>query len=201
MGVRYFVAAVPPEWAFRELDSVVEPLRDSFPGVTWTDLADWHLTLAFLGEIGAECLPALSGALADVATRTRPIQIRLTGSGHFDSRVLWAGVGGDVERLHELSRAVRAAASSAHVGFDDRPLRPHLTLGYARHRARADDGTVINSGRPAPAPDIQPIAESLTDFDGTPWGADRLHLMSVRSERSPRYGTVESWPLEPTATG
>lgn len=191
--MRFFVAVVPAEPAARELRSALVRLPDS--GVEWTDPADWHMTLAFLGEVPDDRRPALSGALSTVAARTGPVRLHFAGGGHFDSRVLWAGVGGDVEGLHALSLATREAADNAHIGLDDRPFRPHLTLAHAWHRQRDEHGTITDSSHPPGTPDIQPLADALTDFASAPWHADRLLLMSVRSSRPPRYTTDESWFL------
>lgn len=186
--MRLFVAVVPTGSAVRELKSALKLLPAQ--GVAWTDPADWHITLAFLGEVPDERRPALSTALADLAARNGPVRLCLTGSGHFDSRVLWAGVDGDVDGLHALALGTREAAESANVEFDDRPYRPHLTLAFARQRDK--NGT---STDPSGLPDVRPLADAFAHFSGTSWHADKLLLMSTRPGHSPGYTIEESWDL------
>ncbi len=189
--MRFFVAVVPTGSAVRELRSALTLLPD--PGVAWTDPADWHLTLAFFGEVPYDRRPALSTALADLATRTGLVRLHLAGGGHFDSRVLWAGIDGDVEGLHALALGTREAAESANVDFDNRPYRPHLTLAFAHQRGK--DATSTDSTSPPGAPDVRPLADALTHFSSTPWHADKLLLMSTRPGHSPSYTVEESWDL------
>jgi 2'-5' RNA ligase len=61
-----------------------------------------------------------------------------------------------------------------------RPYHPHLTLARARRGGDA---------RPAAA------EAELAGFGGSPWRADRVHL--VRSHLGPplRYEPIASWPL------
>ncbi|GAA3363041.1 RNA 2',3'-cyclic phosphodiesterase [Saccharopolyspora gregorii] len=183
--MRLFAAVVPSAPAVRELRSAMVSLPKL--DITWTDPADWHLTLVFFGDVPEDRRPALSATLADVAARTGPVRIHLSGGGHFDSRVLWAAVGGGIEGLHSLSQAIRKGATTANVDFDSRPFRPHLTLAFARRRH--EHGT-----NDSPA-DIRPLADALTNFDSTPWNTDKLLLMSTRPGHSPSYTIEESWNL------
>lgn len=183
--MRFFAAVVPSAPAVRELKSAVVSLPKL--DVAWTDPADWHLTLAFFGDVPEDRRRALSATLADVAARTGPVRLRLAGGGHFESRVLWAAIGGDVEGLRALSQATREGAETANVEFDSRPFRPHLTLAFAR---RPDEHGTIDS-----PVDIRPLADSLTHFNGTPWDADKLLLMSTRPGHTPSYTIEETWDL------
>jgi 2'-5' RNA ligase len=50
--MRLFVAITPPPAALGELEAAVAPVRGQWPELRWTGHPDWHVTLAFLGEIG-----------------------------------------------------------------------------------------------------------------------------------------------------
>lgn len=98
----------------------------------------WHVTLAFLGD-RPDAEPLVTG-LATAAAGHAPLALRLEGGGTFGGRVLWAGLGGQLEALAALADDVRR---TLHVG-DPRPFHPHLTLargtrlvvpaGVASHR-------------------------------------------------------------------
>ncbi|WP_202456499.1 MULTISPECIES: hypothetical protein [unclassified Streptomyces] len=56
------------------------------------------------------------------------LELSLHGGEHFDERVLWSGIDGDLEGLHELAEAVPARVRDRGVAFAERLLRPRLTL-------------------------------------------------------------------------
>ncbi|MFD0383674.1 RNA 2',3'-cyclic phosphodiesterase [Streptomyces stramineus] len=159
----------------------------SLPGAVarWTAPADWHFTLAFLGEVDEALLPALTERLARAAHRHPPHELRFAGAGRFDDRVLWIGADGDRTALRDLARSAAAGARRAGVEADGKhPFRAHLTL------ARATD----------PVP-LRPYEEHLAGFSGAPWTVERLALVrsklpasGVPGER-PRYETVAEWGL------
>jgi 2'-5' RNA ligase len=104
--------------------------------VRWTEPAQIHLTLAFLGTVAEERVASVSAALDPVAAAAGPLTLAAAGLGAFPSirrpRVLWAGVAGDVERLAALAGTVQGAL--APLGFlpEARPFSAHLTIGRVR---------------------------------------------------------------------
>ncbi|CAM5556134.1 hypothetical protein BOQ63_006520 (plasmid) [Streptomyces viridifaciens] len=98
------------------------------------------------------------------------LQLGLRGGGHFDERLLWSGIDGDLDGLHQLAADVRALVRSCGIEFGERPLRPHLTLA----RSRRDDSTSVPQAAPG-----------LADFVGRRWPAERLHLVGSNIGRGP----------------
>ncbi|QNP66841.1 RNA 2',3'-cyclic phosphodiesterase [Streptomyces genisteinicus] len=181
---RVFIALAPPDEAKDELARALAPAYAAHPRMRWNRIEDWHITLAFLGELPVAAVPALRAPLAELASARRPLALALRGGGHFDERVLWTGIAGDLDGLHRLAGDVRAAVGEAGVPFTGRPLRPHLTLA----RARRDDIAAVPRA-----------AEGLAGFTGIPWRAARLHLVGSDFGRGPgpiRYGDIASWPFE-----
>jgi 2'-5' RNA ligase len=190
--LRLFIAVVPPEPVLQELLAVVAPLRAAHAGLAWSDPADWHCTLAFLGEVPDKRRTDLSEELAHAASGAGRFDLRIAGSGDFGDRVVWAGVTGDLDSLQGLADTARTAAGDAQVEHDPEPFQPHLTMAYAGSREGAADEEPEGA---VEASDLQPVIEVLADFRSSPWNVDRLLLMSAESGRSPRYATEESWPL------
>jgi 2''-5'' RNA ligase len=188
--VRVFIALAPPDHAKEELAQELRPAYDTHPNLRWNRIEDWHITLAFLGELPVETVPRLRPPLAELAADHRPPSLALRGSGHFDDRVLWSGIDGDLDELHELAAAVRTAVRNCGVTFEERPLRPHLTLARARRGDRSS---------------AEEVARALADFTGHPWPAGRLHLVGsnfARGNGPIHYRDIESWPLSaPSTTG
>ncbi|WP_433544082.1 RNA 2',3'-cyclic phosphodiesterase (plasmid) [Streptomyces sp. CA-294286] len=179
--VRVFIALAPPDEAKDELARELRPARTAYPDLRWNRIEDWHITLAFLGELPVTTVPLLRWPLGDLAAAQGPLELALRGGGHFDERVLWSGVGGDLDELHRLADGVRAAVRGCGIAFESRPLRPHLTLARAR---RGDAAPVVET------------ADALASFAGRRWPAARLHLVGSNVGRGPgpiRYRDIEAW--------
>jgi 2'-5' RNA ligase len=191
--MRLFVAIWPPETALAELEAAVAPLRDRSRTLRWTAPEQWHLTLAFLGEVDDERRADLGQRLGRTARRHPPATLRLARGGRFGDRVLFAKVVGDTDEVRRLAASVSAAARRARITVDERPYRAHVTLarGDSRRGSRGGD---------SPAEPLSVLAGLLDGFEGTSWHADRLHLVRSRlgqgAGRRAAYETVASWRLE-----
>jgi RNA 2',3'-cyclic 3'-phosphodiesterase len=185
--VRLFVAITPPPAALDELEARVAALRPAWPALRWTGRPAWHVTLAFLGEVGEPAAGELGPRLERAAHRHPGLPLSIAGAGAFPgpgrARVLWTGIRGDRRALAALARSVAAGArrAGAPPPDEDRRFRPHLTL--ARCREPADVGRLV---------------EALAGFAGAPWTAAGIHL--IRSHPGdpgspPRYETLGTWPL------
>jgi len=103
-------------------------------GLRWTDAANWHVTLAFLGPTDPARIASIESAMAEVASTHAhaPMHLRTGGLGVFPSpgrgRVLWYGVADPAGDLGGLARELQTK-----LGLDtDGPFRAHLTLARAR---------------------------------------------------------------------
>ncbi|MFE5539067.1 RNA 2',3'-cyclic phosphodiesterase [Streptomyces sp. NPDC056492] len=178
---RVFIALAPPDDAKEELARELRPSYRTHPDLRWNRIEDWHITLAFLGELPVSAVPLLRPPLAALAAAHRPLELALRGSGHFDQRVLWSGVDGEIEGLHLLTSRVRAVVRECGIAFEERPLRPHLTLARSR---RSDPSSTLE------------VAATLAEFAGRTWRAERLHLVGSNIGRGPgpiHYRDIESW--------
>lgn len=186
--MRLFVAVVPPRAVLDELEATVAPLRPAWPALRWTGMSAWHLTLAFLGEVGEDTAVALGPRLERAAARHPSLALSFGGGGAFPgparARVLWTGVNGDRRALEALARSVAAGARRAGAPPPDegRRFRPHLTLARCREPA-----------------DVSALVGELSGYAGAPWTAAEVHL--IRSLQgggagaTPRYETTGTWPL------
>ena len=181
--VRVFIALAPPDPAKEELARELRPAYGTHPHLRWNRIEDWHITLAFLGELPVGTVPLLRPPLADLAAGRRSPWLALRGGGHFDDRVLWSGIDGDLDELHALAMDVRTTVKDCGVVLEERPFRPHLTLARARRGDRSSAGE---------------IAQGLAGFTGRRWPAERLHLVGSNVGRSSgpiHYRDIEAWPL------
>ncbi len=176
------MALSPPADIVEELQARVAPLRELQPDLRWSRPAQWHLTLAFLGEVGDESRDELTRRLGRAAGRYPPLALSFGGGGRFGHRVLWTRVHGERDRLRRLADSVRAAARRSGLATEQRPYRPHLTLARATTAA-----------------DLRPLVDALAPYEGSPWTADALHLVHSRLGAGPGgtalHEPVHSWPL------
>ena len=182
--MRLFVAVWPPPGAVDELMRALAEVRTAVPQLRWTIPEQWHLTLAFLGEVADDRRPELERRLARAAARHHPLALRLSGAGQFGNRVLVVKLNGDLPAMKRLAASAGAAARRAGISVPDRPYRPHLTL--------ARTGTTG-------ADELRPLAARLAAFESSPWTAAGFDLVQSRLGRGPgrraEYRTVASWPL------
>ncbi len=113
-------------------------LRKSDAPVGWTKPEGIHLTLKFLGNVTPETIDLIKPVLAEIGSRTAVFRLQAAGCGAFPNvkqpRVIWAGMRGESEPLIRLQKEVDLALAGLGFQPEDRPFKPHLTLGRVRGR-------------------------------------------------------------------
>lgn len=134
--LRLFVAARLGAAVSSGVARTIDRARGAAPHAKWVAPDAAHLTLAFLGGVPAAQVPAITAALARAAEGHRPLSLDVGAAGTFgrasSPRVLWLGIGGDVDALAALQRDVAAVLAPLGVPPEDRAFHPHLTLARAR---------------------------------------------------------------------
>ncbi|MEW6335153.1 MAG: RNA 2',3'-cyclic phosphodiesterase [Thermodesulfobacteriota bacterium] len=135
--IRSFLALEPPEEVLGQIASIQDRLRKVLRGdIRWVRPEGIHLTLRFFAGISPDEASDVGTAVGKAADQERPFSLAAGGLGLFPDprrpRVLWLGLGGDVERLLAFQR--RTEQALVQIGFprEERPFRPHLTLGRIR---------------------------------------------------------------------
>jgi 2'-5' RNA ligase len=165
---RLFVALDPPA----PVRDALAALRADVPGARWTPTHNVHLTLAFIGEVDGERVPAVEAALAGVANP--PVPVEVTGLGAFPNRRA-ARVLSAVVALHPSLAALHAqvARALAVLGVEPerRPFpdgnhrfRPHLTLA----RLKEADRRSVQAFLEQPVPRLAFEAAAFHLFESTP---------------------------------
>ena len=136
--MRTFIAIPIPEPCKEVLAQMQRHLKVSDAEVRWTTIASIHLTLKFLGEVDPAVIPTMAGALGVISKKARPLELRLAGFGCFPNeknpRVVWCGIQGDIDVLSHLQVGVETVCADFGFGPENRPFRPHLTLGRIKGR-------------------------------------------------------------------
>ena len=71
-----FVAVVPPESVIEDLEEFVAPRREATP-FRWTEPEQWHLTLAFSGDVPERAYDDLVERLGRAARKRHPVEARI----------------------------------------------------------------------------------------------------------------------------
>jgi 2'-5' RNA ligase len=133
--------------------------------------------------VPARSVAPLVEAAGPAVAAAPAMTLRLAGAGRFGSRrrpqVAWVGLAGDVAPLTDLARRLAAVARRLRLEVEERPFRPHLTIGRWR------------PGRPADGA----LLDRLAGYEGPAWPVREVLLLESHLGPAPRYDTVASWPV------
>lgn len=131
-----------------------------------------HLTLAFLGSVERDRLPAMKALAGSIeVARFELILDRIHYWRH--NRIVWAGVSRCPAAIASLVDQLQARLSGEGFRFEQRPYVPHITL--------------LRDARRAPA------GEATTSLA---WPVAGFALMeSVPGRRGSAYQALREWPL------
>ncbi len=131
MSPRLFIALdISDEVRARVAEAVIR--ERASVDAKWARPEGLHLTLVFFGPTPLEKIGELVATSTSVAARHRPLRLEIAGAGTFDTRVLWLGVGGELQPLQALAADLGRALG---VVSDHPEYRPHLTLARSLQRS------------------------------------------------------------------
>lgn len=100
--------------------------------IKWTDTANIHITLAFLGDTEENVIKAIISMLEEKCDGFGQFELVLKGSGYFrsiaDPRIIWTGIEPS-EKLVQLNSLIINGLKNLNIKIEDRPFKPHLTIG------------------------------------------------------------------------
>lgn len=181
--IRYFIGLPTDDVVREQLAEQVEHHKTSLQFAKWTHPQDYHITLAFLGDIEESKATEVRGRLQKHTFLSPSFTLRIKQWGSFGPTkkpsILWAGVELS-DALHHLHEEVWSVMET--IGFikDERPFRPHITL------ARRSQGTTAQG--------IQntQVAKPLPKLS---WQIGQVTLFQTHFGRQPAYEQVLSFPL------
>jgi len=179
---RLFIAIPIPSAVKQVIADWCEEQRDQLSFQRWVHREDYHITVQFLGDTSQERLSEIRLAAMRAVSSIRPIQLEAKGCGTFgradQPRVLWAGVGGEVELLKQLQNNVTEENRKLDYIPEDRPYRPHITMAR-KYREGSKLETDISMANP--------------QFGS--WIADALVIYRTKMHHQPMYEKVADIPF------
>ena len=136
--MRAFIAIDLDPEIKRTLSDFLRGLKKLAPrNISWIRESGMHLTLKFLGEIDEDRIPPIRTLMDEMTAASPAFSLKFKGTGVFPPqartpRVLWIGT---EEQPAVFALAEKLVSSLERLGFarEERPFRPHLTLGRIRH--------------------------------------------------------------------
>jgi 2'-5' RNA ligase len=166
MSVRSFIALPVPEAVAAALgdDAARLASQDKDGKVRWVDEENYHVTLAFLGNVEELALDDLAIELDNALTGTGEVSIRVESVALFPygkrPRLIAAMIASS-EELQELQQRVVRAIRRLSIPLEKRRFHPHVTLG--RLRAGGGRGLAL----PPTSVDLLGFVGRLTIFEST----------------------------------
>ena len=135
--IRCFVAIELPSEVKAGLASLRRELeRHEHAFIKWVDPDAIHLTLKFLGNIPSKQVTRITKAIEEAAQSISPFHLEISQLGAFPNlkqpRVLWVGIGGELDKLLSLQRRVDSALTPLGFAKEERAFAPHLTIARLR---------------------------------------------------------------------
>jgi 2'-5' RNA ligase len=186
---RSFIAVPLDEPVRRFAEERIRALRERIGGdsVRWVRPENLHVTLRFLGNIERRAVPNLVAAVREETAESASFSARIGGLRTFPPskrpRVVVLDVGPETA-LAGLAAAVERAVRRAGFDAEERPFRPHLTLGRVARRSRR-----------APAANFPDTAD-LEASEGMSFEVtESVLFQSELLSSGARYTALERFPL------
>ncbi|SNZ18141.1 2'-5' RNA ligase [Terribacillus aidingensis] len=181
MSTHYFIGIGLDTSIQAALADWQDELKAYVPMKQWPRTEEFHITLQFLGSTTDQQLDKLKEAW-QTQQFGKAFALEAAGVDVFGSpkqpRVIWAGVKPH-DPLHKLYQHVTAAAAKAGFEQENRPYRPHITLGK-----RWGSGNVEG---PLPLPEKQ-LDKAIV--------VDKVTVYRIEPGKRPKYVPVLVKDLE-----
>ena len=189
---RTFIALEIPADKREKLGRLQSLIAPDVPGARWVEPGQFHVTLAFLGDIPHADLAGVCRAVAEAAAVHGPVDLRLEGLGVFPdprrARVAWVGLtGGGIEALRAIQTDLVAATGRAGYPPEDERFAPHVTIG--RIKVARGEG----ASRPG---DLTPLLRHYQKWmAGSFRAAEVVTFSSNLTPDGPAYSALARAPL------
>ena len=134
--VRCFIAVSLPDNVKLYLRTLQNHLKQKNLRASWPHHKRFHITLAFLGEVGLDRINALQKALDDASLDQMVFQLRIGLPGVFPNtkkaRVLWAGIDDETNGMKNIHTNLYKSLGRIGLQLPRKKFVPHITLARFR---------------------------------------------------------------------
>ena len=183
--IRTFLSIPVPQEVRSKKNMLYSTLEESPAKINWVKNIQLHLTIKFLSHTPESMIKKIIDRVQSVTSASKPFDIFIESTGCFPvkerPRVLWMGVNGNLDPLHDLFIKVEDALDLLGFPKEKQDYNPHVTLARIKYPQKW-------------TPDISTFLKS--SYDPIDFPIDRVQFFS--SELLPS-GTVhtllKSFPL------
>lgn len=172
--IRTFIAVETDPSIRKAAADLIDKLRQTDADVKWVDPEKMHLTIKFLGDVDAEDVARVCGAVEKAVADVSPFQLAIRGAGAFPNtrrpQTIWLGGGEGDDQMAELADRVENALKKFGFRRETRRYRTHLTLGRFRRDGRG-------SG------ELGRLLQQLADYDAGRMPVEELVTFSSQLTR------------------
>ncbi len=162
-----------------------QALKEKWSFKRWLHTDDYHITIKFLGECNPTAIQLIHARLDDLCQNQSPFTLSISGFGTFDSRestkILWAGVEGELTKLHQFQSIVETEMEQLGFAIEKNSYRPHITM------ARNYQGGILTEEQLASMPSLK---NTLS------WTANEVILYQTFLGMSPAYHLLASFAFQ-----
>jgi len=179
--IRTFIAIDIPEDVRVAIEEAQARLKRAHVGVkiSWTKVANIHITLQFLGYVEETAVEKINAALESVSRNHAPFDLNIRGAGVFPNenrpRVLWVGCEDAEGKLKDLATAVQSSLQPLGFEPEHREFSAHLTLGRVKF----------------PRPDAA-LTRALDSIKNEDFGTMRVEAMHLFESQLHPQGSIYS---------
>ena len=186
MATRTFLALPLGEPVVRQLARAQDALASAGARVRWVAPEHLHLTVKFLGDVEDRNLDEVCRVAAGIAADTEPFELTVAGLTAVPEsrqlRMVWAEVAEPSGALAGMASVAEEAYAAMGFKRDNRPYRPHLTLGR------------VKSGR-----NVDELRAAVGKYAATDFGASRpgelIVMTSQLTPDGPIYTPLATSPI------
>jgi RNA 2',3'-cyclic 3'-phosphodiesterase len=182
--MRCFIAIEIPSEVKSAFIELQNDLKSAGADVAWTNPDNVHLTLKFLGEIDKKLVSEVERICLETIAAMQPFNLGINGIGLFPNerhpRVLWVGLGGEVETLERLQEQLDERLAGIGFEIEEKDFQPHLTVGRIRSNKNLRELLVKSAGYTLPSLSFVVQEIVLMKSDLLPAGACYSELAKAR---------------------
>jgi 2'-5' RNA ligase len=178
---RYFVGIPLPHEVKKKLKVQSWPGLSRYKDEKLVPQNNWHLTLAFIGNLDESQLESLK-SLLKFFTWGEPFKVGIRNFGAFpkieEGRVLYMGCNKGTDDITRLANLLRRQLDDLGITYDEKPFIPHITI--ARLRSPKNLSRLLDNGK---------MKQEVT------FEVDQMVLYDSEKNRHP-YDVIETIPLK-----
>lgn len=145
---RYFIGIPLPQEVRKKLKVQSWPGLSRYKDEKLVPQNNWHLTLAFIGNLDDGQLESLK-SLLKFFTWGGPFKVGIRNFGAFpnmeEGRVLYMGCEKGTDKITTLAEMLRRQLDDLEISYDQKPFVPHVTL--ARMRSPKNLTRLLDNGK------------------------------------------------------